>query len=62
VNNLVFCRDPTVLRDKVACLNLKNLMHHENYLDIKALLREQDTADGGPPLTENRKKKPLKRQ
>ena len=35
INNIIFCRDPTILNDRVSCLNLKNLMQHENILDIK---------------------------
>ena len=39
VNNIVYCRDPKILEDKVSCLNLKNLMQHENFLDIKQLIK-----------------------
>lgn len=36
VNNIVYCRDPRTLEDKTACMNIRNLVHHENNLDLKS--------------------------
>jgi hypothetical protein len=33
INNIVYCRDPKIMEEK--CLLLRNLMQHENFLDIK---------------------------
>jgi len=37
INNLVYARDPTILQDRISCMNIRNLMQHENILDINSL-------------------------
>ena len=43
-NNIVYCRVPYLLpRDKDQPLNLKTLIQHENLLDVKQLIKTQQT-------------------
>ncbi len=37
LNNIIYCRDPTLLEDQT--LNMRNLIQHENYMDLKSFIK-----------------------
>ena len=37
LNNIIYCRDPTLLED--VTLNMRNLIQHENYMDLKSFIK-----------------------
>ena len=41
INNIVFCRNPQILKDKETCMNMSTLIQHENLLDVKQLVKSQ---------------------
>ncbi len=59
VNNLVYARDPTILEDRLTCLNIRNLMQHENLLDVNAIIKERNKnkGEGEGNAANNTKKK-----
>ena len=48
IQNIVYARDPKVFDNKNGVVNQKNAFLHENYLDIRTLIRinEARNADG----------------
>jgi hypothetical protein len=42
IKNVVFARDPTILEEDKSSVNRDDAFQHENYLDVKNLIRTRE--------------------
>lgn len=42
IRNVVFARDPTILEQDKSSVNRDEAFQHENYLDVKTLIRTRE--------------------